>query len=259
MNKMPLTAMVMSVILESGVLWILLATAVLIGIARSARVKGAIGELRIRFATDFLLNGKEYHPLHNVTLRTPDGTTQIDHIIVSRYGIFVVETKNLNGWIFGDSRSRRWTQALFRRKFQFQNPLHQNFKHVKAVEAQSGVPLATIHSVVVFVGRSRFKTLMPDNVVKSRGLIRYIRSMNKPLLNEAEVREAVGKIKRARLPWLGTTRKHVRGLKQNAKSPICPRCGGEMVLRTARRGTNAGSRFWGCSNYPKCRAVKQVA
>ncbi len=39
------------------------------------------------------------------------------------------------------------------------------------------------------------------------------------------------------------------------KSPQCPKCGDEMILRIARSGANAGSRFWGCSNYPTCRAI----
>jgi restriction system protein len=37
---------------------------------------------------------------------------------------------------------------------------------------------------------------------------------------------------------------------------LCPLCGQEMVLRTARKGTHAGERFWGCSAYPKCRGTK---
>jgi restriction system protein len=38
-------------------------------------------------------------------------------------------------------------------------------------------------------------------------------------------------------------------------SPVCPRCGGSMVRRIAKRGSNAGGRFWGCSNFPKCSGV----
>lgn len=38
-------------------------------------------------------------------------------------------------------------------------------------------------------------------------------------------------------------------------TPICPKCGGEMVLRTVKKGENAGKQFWGCANYPQCRSV----
>ncbi|MDZ7854092.1 MAG: nuclease-related domain-containing protein [Halomonas sp.] len=75
-----------------------------------------------------------YKPIHNVTLPTPDGSTQIDHIFVSRFGIFVVETKNMKGWIFGDKDQAQWTQKIYRKSFRFQNPLRQNYKHVKSLE-----------------------------------------------------------------------------------------------------------------------------
>lgn len=68
-----------------------------------------------------------YVRFHDVMLPTPDGTTQIDHVFVSRFGVFVVETKNMAGWIFGSERGRRWTQVLpGGRKTSFQNPLRQN-------------------------------------------------------------------------------------------------------------------------------------
>ncbi|MCX6082271.1 MAG: DUF2726 domain-containing protein [Chloroflexi bacterium] len=38
-------------------------------------------------------------------------------------------------------------------------------------------------------------------------------------------------------------------------NPACPKCGSEMILRTAKNGANQGDKFWGCSNYPKCRGV----
>jgi hypothetical protein len=44
-----------------------------------------------------------------------------------------------------------------------------------------------------------------------------------------------------------------------AAGPRCPKCGGEMILRTARTGANQGGKFWGCSNFPRCRAVVKYA
>ena len=41
-----------------------------------------------------------------------------------------------------------------------------------------------------------------------------------------------------------------------APSSACPRCGADLVLRTAKKGPNAGSQFYGCSNYPKCRYTR---
>lgn len=41
--------------------------------------------------------------------------------------------------------------------------------------------------------------------------------------------------------------------------PDCPRCGAAMVLRTAKRGANAGRTFYGCSKYPACKQTLEAA
>ncbi len=69
----------------------------LIIIAKSAWFKGVLGECMVNIAAKIFLNRNEYHLINNATLPAQKGTTQIDHIIVSRYGVFVVETKNMKG------------------------------------------------------------------------------------------------------------------------------------------------------------------
>lgn len=100
----------------------------LLSILKSPWVKGYIGELLVRLFAHWQLDEQTYHRLHNVTLTTPDGTTQIDHVFLSPYGIFVLETKNIKGWIFGSEQQSQWTQKLYKRSFKFQNPLRQNYK-----------------------------------------------------------------------------------------------------------------------------------
>jgi ssDNA-binding Zn-finger/Zn-ribbon topoisomerase 1 len=43
-----------------------------------------------------------------------------------------------------------------------------------------------------------------------------------------------------------------------ASADSCPKCGGELVLRTAQKGSNPGQKFWGCNNFPKCRFTKPL-
>jgi len=107
----------------------------LIGLLKSPWGKGQIGELLVRLFAHWQLDKQTYRRLHNVTLNTPDGTTQIDHVFLSPYGLFVLETKNMSGWIFGSERQAQWTQKLYKHTFKFQNPLRQNYKHLKALEA----------------------------------------------------------------------------------------------------------------------------
>src|SRR5690606_24850141 len=110
------------------------------------------------------LSRKDYHRFHNVMLRTPDGATQIDHVFVSRFGVFVVETKHIKGWIFGSEADRKWTQIIYGEKRYFKNPLRQNYKHVKAVEQALGLEERAVHSVIVFTANTTFKTAMPRRV-----------------------------------------------------------------------------------------------
>lgn len=133
------------------------------------------------------LDKQTYRRLHNVTLNTPDGTTQIDHVFLSPYGIFVLETKNMSGWIFGSEKQAQWTQKFCKRSFKFQNPLRQNYKHLKALEATLGVSPEHLYSVITFVGGSTFKTEVPANVTQGISFIRYIKSFQQPVFSEAEV------------------------------------------------------------------------
>ena len=80
---------------------------------KSPWFKGFAGEMRVHISTKIHLNKDKYYVLRNVTLPTADGTTQIDHIIVSEYGVFVIETKNMKGWIFGGVRQKMWTQKRY--------------------------------------------------------------------------------------------------------------------------------------------------
>ena len=108
-----------------GALWYLIpiAVLVLVIILKSPWFKGVTGEFIVNVAARMFLNKHVYHLIKNVTLRTEDGTTQIDHIIVSRYGVFVVETKNMKGWIFGNPNEKTWTQKIYKHSSKFQNPL----------------------------------------------------------------------------------------------------------------------------------------
>ncbi|RRQ23477.1 nuclease [Guyparkeria sp. SCN-R1] len=243
-------------------IWWLIPLIIIAGILKTPWFKGIVGEFWVKVVALFRLPSGTYHALHNVTVRTPDGTTQIDHVFVSLFGLFVVETKHMRGWIFGDERQPKWTQKIYRKTVSFQNPLRQNYKHVKALEALLDLPADTIHSVVVFTGDCRFKTPMPANVTRIGGYVRYIRSFETPVLNAAQVRETIAAIESGRLvPTRATHRQRVAHLKARSDPNAmrhCPQCGSEMVLRTAKRGANVGKRFWGCSTFPICRVRQDV-
>lgn len=223
--------------------------------------KGLFGEMLVNFAINIRLDKQKYHLLKNITLPTSDGTTQIDHIIVSQYGIFVIETKNMKGWIFGDKHQKQWTQKIFKYTTKFQNPLLQNYKHIKTLESSLNVNIDKIFSVIVFVGDSTFKTEMPKNVTYAGGLFSFINSKTQTLLSNKEIENIILMIKNGRLSNnFQTHQEHIKHVKNivSKKKNICPKCNHQLVLRVAKKGTNKSKQFYGCSSYPKCRYTEQV-
>ncbi|MBY6033307.1 NERD domain-containing protein [Marinobacter daepoensis] len=195
--------------------WYFLPLFILLPILRTPWFKGKAGEAMVNIAAKLFLDKARYHLIKNVTLPTEDGTTQIDHIIVSQYGVFVVETKNMRGWIFGNAKQRYWTQKIFTYSQKFQNPLHQNYKHVRTLQSLLGLSDEQVFSVVVFVGDSTFKTPMPENVTHGGGYVRFIRAQTEQRLSDAEVQKVIEAIESGRLAaTFKNHRKHVAHVKE---------------------------------------------
>lgn len=195
-------------------LWWLLPFLLIAVVLKSPRFKGWVGESLVSSKASRRLPAEEYQAFDNVTLPDGDGTTQIDHIYVSRYGIFVVETKNMAGWIFGAENQAQWTQTLYKRKTRFQNPIRQNYKHIKTLESLLRIPLSTLHTVIVFTGDSTFKTELPPCVCRLANFTDYIRSFRTPVFSEAEVTRICQQIESSRLQDNAATRDaHVQNLR----------------------------------------------
>ncbi len=238
---------------------ILIAFLVVRLVSTSPRYKGKVGERKVIRKLSRLIDGPDgCIAFHDVTLRTPDGSTQIDHILLSPCGIFVIETKNMGGWIFGGEWQKRWVQVKFRRKSFFQNPIHQNYKHVKAIQSLLSVNQKHIFNVVVFVGDAKFKTTMPDNVLKLKSLLPFIIAHEQLLLDRSDLVMYASIISKAISGDPITEKEHLMMVNDNRTSPLCPKCGSQMVLRVARKGSGRGKQFWGCVNFPVCRGIKNV-
>lgn len=245
-------------------LWLMVALA---AVLTTPRAKGAIGEALVNWAARRRLDPETYRLIKDVTLPLRQGgTTQIDHIIVSPYGVFVIETKNMRGSIYGRAEEHTWTQRFGRQSFLFQNPLRQNYKHTKTLADLLELDANQIHSLVVFVGGGSFRNEMPPNVTRGMGYIRYIQSKTETVLSPNAVADIVARIENGRLAPTAKTRRehvaHVKAIQEEKKrqppSPRCPRCGGPMSERTVKTGEKKGDRFWGCNHFPRCRGTRQI-
>jgi len=173
----------------------------LIGVAllQSPWFKGLLGEWQVKTKSRRKLPADTYHAFHDVTLVDDTGSTQIDHLFVSPYGLFVVETKNYKGWIFGSAHSAQWTQTTGRYKHRFQNPLRQNYRHTMALSQLLSIGHEHIHSLIVFTGDAQFKTPLPNNVCTLSHFDRYILSFRDVIWSAQEVQRICQAIATKRL------------------------------------------------------------
>ena len=202
-----------------GQMWWLLPLFILVGVLKAFKpfLKGKFGELAVSTHVKLYLSKDDYHLLNDCTL--PDGkggTTQIDHILLSRFGIFIIETKNYKGWIFGSERQKNWTQKIYKNSYKFQNPLHQNYKHLKVLESvlEDIVEVEFLHSIVVFMPDCEFKTEMPSNVFKGAKWTYYVESFKVPVISDIKLKRIRLRIEKEILEksWR-TNREHVEYLK----------------------------------------------
>ncbi|KAB1851160.1 NERD domain-containing protein, partial [Acinetobacter tandoii] len=143
-------------------------------------------------------------------------TTQIDHILLSPFGIFVIETKNYKGWIFGNQHQKTWTQKIYKKSFKFQNPLHQNYKHQKVLEdiLSDIVEPQFIYSLVVFMPDCEFKTQMPQNVFRGAAWTDYVKTFQEVMIPPMKLKRIQLRIEKEVLEksW-NTNRQHIENLK----------------------------------------------
>lgn len=188
----------------------------------SPKFKGKLGEFAVTLHAKQYLN-EQYSLLNDCTL--PDevgGATQIDHILLSPFGVFVIETKNYQGWIFGSERQKQWTQKLYKKSFKFQNPLHQNYKHLRTLEKilEDIVDPQYLHSLVVFTPQSTFKTPMPPNVVQGKAWIDVVKNFQQEVIPPMKLKRIKYRIEKEILDkgWK-TNQLHVQNLKSRHQGP----------------------------------------
>lgn len=219
--------------------------------------KGKIGEKTVAGKLHWLPKDK-YRVLNNVTLPTPQGSSQIDHLVVSIYGIFVIETKNYKGWIYGGEHSEYWTQNIYGNKYKLYNPILQNGGHVRALRrVLNGFEPLPILPIVVFSWNASLRVHAEDACViywhQLRGVIKQYKEKR---LSWSQVNAICDAVQASQMePGRKSNKQHLHDIrkareqKHNAiAAGRCPRCGGTLVLRVGKYG-----QFYGCSNYPQCK------
>jgi hypothetical protein len=200
----------------------------------------------------------EHFVLNDVLLIVDKGYSQIDHIVVSVYGIFVIETKEYSGWIYGNEESEYWKQKIFYRNYQFRNPIKQNWSHIFALkEVLWDFSNIEYHPIIVFAGSAELKYIKSNiPVICINGITTTIRNIEKTrMLTIRQVHQIVDELQQLRLTDKESRLKHIENIQLNleerenkANQLICPKCGEKLILRDGKYG-----KFYGCSSYPQCK------
>lgn len=143
------------------------------------KIKGAFGELKVSSKLK-RLNKKEYIVLNDLLLNYGNSTTQIDHIVICKSGVFVIETKNYKGWIHGHQNSEYWTQTIYNYKKKLRNPIKQNWVHVFAIKKiLSEYNYINYFPIIVFAGSGKLKNITSSlPVVYARKVLKTIKNLN---------------------------------------------------------------------------------
>lgn len=224
-------------------------------------IKGKIGELKVASLLFFLPKDK-YIVLNDLFFKFGDHTTQIDHLVISVFGLFVIETKNYKGWIFGSSSKERWTQNIWGNKYSLFNPIFQNESHIRFLKRnfkEINSISNFIYPVVVFLKANRLVLYGDcDCVLWGSELNKYIHNFKSEVLSREYCEQLAALLLKNNIRNKKVRRQHrinVEVAKSFAEDKVrngkCPRCGGELVHRSGIYGD-----FFGCSNYPSCKYTR---
>ena len=193
----------------------------------------------------------KYQILNDIMIKTSRGTTQIDHIVVSKYGIFVIETKQYNGFITGNSYDLKWEKHYGKQSKHCVNPIRQNYGHVKAISELLNIDKG-VFNIVCIPSQANLKINHNGELTNNHTIVEKILSYQSEIIENPKL--FVDVISKKNITDKKQRKEHIKKIRDNKKnfdSNICPKCGGTLVERHSQYGT-----FWGCSNYPKCTYKK---
>ena len=216
--------------------------------------RGAKGE---RTVSDKLHSlGLHYIVLDDLLIPGVHGDTQIDHVVVSPFGVFVIETKCWTGWISGGENADQWKQTIYKDKYNKPNPIYQNKVHVDAVRfLLKKYGDVFIVPIVVIVDCDRLNVKVSIHIVVKLNALKGEIQKYKRIVFTDEQCEQMSLLlqglssdeKERRVQHIQKVQTYKVVSQAKVDHGICPRCGGILVRRDGRYGT-----FYGCSNYPKC-------
>ena len=223
----------------------------------SPRLKGRKGEIVVARILGKTISGRQY-VINDLLFSDQLGhSCQIDHIYINRYGIWIIETKNYSGQIYGTIDQREWTQVLAygNTKNHFYNPIKQNTTHIYRL-AEYLNEKNIFHNIICFLNQADLTNITIANVFTVNN-IKFIKSTQTDINLSVERMESIYtkllNLKHNNQTGRKQHIKNIHKMQRDVKKGICPRCGSELVVRKGKNG-----QFYGCSSYPDCKFTKKI-
>ena len=184
-------------------------------------------------------------------------SSQIDHIVIRPNGVFVIETKNYAGRVYGNDNQRDWTQVLAygERKNRFYNPVKQNATHIYFLAKV--LKQHNIYVSVIIFPRAELYIQTSSLVCNGQNsLLKALNSNTGICLTSGQIQNIAARLAEIKANPTVTKEEHIQGVlktQYDIANNICPRCGKPLVLRNGKSG-----QFYGCSGYPNCRFTKNI-
>lgn len=183
------------------------------------KLQSRLAKFRVHQRLKRALPASHYTVFRDVALRretaTGPETVQFDHLVVSPYGIFVIDTNPCSGWIFGRERDSVWIRIHYRIRRNFQNPLIRSRARTRALQELLALDALALHSLVVFAGSAELRTPLPPEVTRLGGMLPYIQVRTEELLGFDTAAHATAAIKTSRLsPSVQSTAAHIDRLRR---------------------------------------------
>lgn len=215
------------------------------------QIVGFMGEVWTKEALS-KLNKKEYKVLNNIMIDVDNKTYQIDHIVISKYGIFVIETKQYNGYITGSEYDKNWCLKAGNKKIYINNPMCQNYGHVVALSKKLNLDMDKFIPIVCIPSTAKVNVKSRIPVARNTNIVNIIKNYQQEIISKPAL--FYEEIKKANITDCKTKKEHIvrtRAIINAKKSNMvgkCPLCGNELILKNGSRGE-----FYGCKSYPKCK------
>lgn len=221
------------------------------------KFRGFMGEFWVKLELGKLPKDK-YFVLNDIMIKDDKGTHQIDHLVLSEFGIFVIEMKNYYGLIKGKEYDNKWCQHLGKTKNYFVNPIHQNYGHIKSLSNLLKLDDKYFISIICFSNQAKIDVKC-NNIVTQVDYLKCEILKYKELLVNNDIKELSNIIISNNIEDKALRKQHVKDIltkvnndKKLENNMICSKCGNELVERNGKYG-----KFIGCSNYPKCKYIKK--